>query len=70
MLTIHPQYIKDSNGNNSLVVIPAAEFDLLMEELDEIQDIKLYDEVKRHDSGERVSIDDAFKTIEASRKYK
>ncbi len=70
MLTIHPQYIKDINGNNSFVVIPAAEFDLLMEELDDIHDIKLYDEVKRHDSGERIAIDDAFKMIEAARKSK
>ena len=70
MLTIHPQYIKDSNGNNSLVVIPAEEFDLLMEELDDIQDIKLYDEVKSHDTGERIAIDDAFKMIEAARKSK
>ncbi|NIJ54384.1 hypothetical protein [Dyadobacter arcticus] len=51
MLTVHPQYIKDSNGNKSMVVIPAAEFDSLMEEL---EDIRLYNEAKKEDKGERI----------------
>jgi PHD/YefM family antitoxin component YafN of YafNO toxin-antitoxin module len=35
MLTVHPQYIKDAKGNKSLVILPAKEFDTLMEELQE-----------------------------------
>jgi len=30
MLTLHPQYIKDTSGKN-LVVLPQTEFDTLME---------------------------------------
>jgi PHD/YefM family antitoxin component YafN of YafNO toxin-antitoxin module len=33
MFTVHPQYIKDADGNKSLVILPASEFDKLMEEL-------------------------------------
>ena len=58
MLTIHPQYIKDANGEKSLVVLPAKEFDLLMEEL---EDIKLYDEAKKEDKGERMLFSDYLK---------
>ena len=68
MLTIHPQYIKDTNGNKSLVILPAKEFDTLMEELEDLEDIKLYDEAKKNDTGERIPMDEAFKLIEAKRK--
>lgn len=61
MLAIHPQYIKDSNGNRSLVILPVNEFDIIMEELEELQDIKLYDEAKKEDTGERISFSDYLK---------
>lgn len=61
MLTIHPQYIKDTKGNKSLVILPAKEFDTLMEELEDIEDIKLYDEAKKNDTGERILFSDYLK---------
>lgn len=67
MLTIHPQYIKDSAGKN-LVVLPQTEFDNLMEELEELEDVRLYDEAKKNDTGERIPMEEAFKIIEAKRK--
>jgi hypothetical protein len=70
MLTIHPQYIKDTKGKNSLVVLPAKEFDIILEELEEMDDIRLYDEAKKNDTGERIPMEQAFKMIEAKRKQK
>lgn len=70
MLTLHPQFIKDANGKNSLVVLPAKEFDNLMEELEDMEDIRLYDEAKKNDTGERIPMEEAFKKIEAKRKNK
>lgn len=61
MLIIHPQYIKDSNGKKSLVILPAKEFDTIMEELEELEDIKLYDEAKKEDKGERILFSDYLK---------
>lgn len=58
MLNVNPQFIKDSNGNNSMVVLSIKEFDSLMEELEELEDIKLYDQVKLEDKGERILFDD------------
>ncbi len=68
MLTVHPQYTNDIYGNKSLVVLPADEFDLIMDALDESEDIRLYDEVKKNNTGERVATQEAFTMIEANRK--
>lgn len=60
MIAIHPQYIKDTAGKN-LVVLPQNEFDILMEELEELEDIKLFDEAKKEDTGERILLSDYLK---------
>ena len=62
MLTVHPQYIKDADGNKSLVVLTAKEFDTIMEELDDIEDVRLYDEAKKNDTGERILFSDYLKS--------
>jgi PHD/YefM family antitoxin component YafN of YafNO toxin-antitoxin module len=69
MLTVHPQYIKDTAGK-SLVIIPQNEFDSLIEELEDLEDIRIYDEAKKKDTGERIPMEDAFKMIEAKREKK
>jgi PHD/YefM family antitoxin component YafN of YafNO toxin-antitoxin module len=61
MIELHPQYIKDTNGNKSLVILPAKEFEILMEELDDIEDIRLYDEAKKNDTGERILFSEYLK---------
>jgi PHD/YefM family antitoxin component YafN of YafNO toxin-antitoxin module len=61
MLTVHPQYIKDANGEKSLVVLPAQEFDSIMEELEELEDVRLYDEAKKEDNGERMLFSEYLK---------
>ena len=68
MLTVHPQYIKDNDGNKSFVILPAKEFEKLMEELEDMEDVHLYDEAKKNDTGERISMDEAFRMIESKRK--
>jgi len=66
MLTVHPQYITDANGEKSLVILPAKEFDTLMEELEELEDIRLYDEAKKEDTGDRISLSDYVKNRKAN----
>lgn len=67
MLTINPQYIKDTAGKD-FVVLSKQEFDSLIEELEELEDIHLYDKARKNDTGERITMEEAFKTIEAKRK--
>jgi len=69
MLTVHPQYITDDNGKRISVVLPVEDFNALMEELEGLEDIRLYDEAKKSDE-KSIPLDDAFKMIEAKRKAK
>jgi len=69
MVRLHPQYITDSAGEK-LVVLPIGEYNSILDELEETEDVRLYDEAKKNDSGERIPMEDAFKMIEAKRKNK
>ncbi len=60
MLSLHPQFIKDSAGKN-LVVLSQKEYTKLLEELDDLEDVKLYDEAMKNDTGERVLFSDYLK---------
>jgi PHD/YefM family antitoxin component YafN of YafNO toxin-antitoxin module len=69
MLTLQPQYITDNTGKKISVVLPMEDFKAIMEELETLEDIKLYDEAKKSNEPS-IPIDDAFKMIEAKRKVK
>ncbi len=69
MLNLHPQYITDQSGEKISVVIPIQEFNNLLEELEDLEDVRLYDEAKA-DNETSVPIDEAFKIIEAERSMK
>ena len=69
MITMHPQFITDSNGNKISVILPVKEFDALLAELEEMEDVRLYDEAKASDESS-IPIDEAFKMIEEERKIK
>lgn len=64
MLIVHPQYIIDTAGKK-LVVLPLNEFDTIMEELEELEDIRLYDEAKKEDDGKRILFSDYIKNRKA-----
>ena len=59
-MTLHPQYITDTAGKK-MVVLSAKEFDSLIEELEDIEDVRLYDQAKKSDTGERISFSDYLK---------
>jgi hypothetical protein len=61
MLTLHPQFIKDTAGNNTLVVLPVKEFNTIIEDLEDLEDILLYDDAKKNDTGERICFEDYLK---------
>jgi hypothetical protein len=45
-MTLHPQYITNSSGQKHAVVLPIKEYNLLLNKLEELEDIHLYDVVK------------------------
>jgi len=60
MISVHPQYITDPDGKN-LVVIPRHEFDTIMEALEDLDDVRLYDEAKKEDDNTRILFSDYLK---------
>ena len=67
MITVHPQYITDKEGNKISVVLPIREFELILEELEDIEDVQLYDSAQASNE-ESILLDEAFKLIEAERR--
>ena len=61
------QFITDDNGKKLAVILPIKDYEKILEELEELEDIKLYDEAKNKND-ESLPIDDAFKLIEQERK--
>jgi len=64
-----PQYITDNKGKKLSVVLSIKEYQKIMEELEELEDIRLYDQAKASKEAS-MPIDKAFKLIEAKRKKK
>ena len=64
MTVLHPQFITDTAGKK-LVVLPLIEYDSMIEELEELEDIRLYDKAKKEDTGERISFSDYLKNRKA-----
>ncbi|MBI5324417.1 MAG: hypothetical protein HZB41_03930 [Ignavibacteriae bacterium] len=46
MMIMNIQYITDDNGEKTSVILPIEYYTQLLEELEDQQDVKLYDEVK------------------------
>lgn len=43
MVKIHPEYILDENQERKAVVLPISEWEPIIEELGELEDIRAYD---------------------------
>jgi hypothetical protein len=63
MFNINPQYITDSSGKKVSVILPIKEFQSLIEDLEELEDIRLYDKAKKNKT-EFTDAEQAFKKIE------
>ena len=67
MLSLHPQYITDNTGKKISAVLPIKEFKTLLDELEDLEDIRLYDESK-NDSSPAIIRSKAMTIIEVERK--
>ena len=47
MVTVHPQYVVDEKQNRKAVLISLAEWERVLDELEELDDIRSYDAAKR-----------------------
>jgi len=46
MIALHPQFVIDEHGARLAVVLPASEYEQLLEELEMAEDIAAYDRAK------------------------
>ncbi len=52
------EYIIDAQGNKKYVLLPVEEYEASLEKLDDLEDVRLYDEAKANDDGTRISLED------------
>ena len=55
------QFITDNSGKKLAVVLPIKDYNKLIEELEDLEDVKAFDEAKKEDDGTRISLDDYVK---------
>ena len=46
MVTVHPEYVLDDKQNRKSVILPFAEWKRVVEDLEELDDIRAYDKAK------------------------
>lgn len=56
------QFLTDTKGKKTAVVLPIKKYEKLLEQLEDLHDIKLYDEAKKDDDGFRISFKDYIKS--------
>jgi len=60
------QYILDTNGRKISVILPIREYENMMKQLEELEDIKAFDEAMKNEA-EEISIHETFREIESIR---
>jgi len=56
------QYITDLNGEKVSIILPIKTYERIVEDLEELDDIRLYDESKKEDRGEYILFSDYLKS--------
>ena len=64
MLTVHQEYLVDEQGSRRAVVVPVAEWERILEALEELEDIRAYDDAKSR-SSDPVPFEEAMAEIRA-----
>jgi len=68
-MLVHPKYITDTKGNKISVILSVKEFENMIEKLEDLEDIRLYDDSKKKNEPS-IPFDEAFLKIEAKRNKK
>jgi hypothetical protein len=63
MNALHPQFVIDENRTAQAVLLPVEEWDRIVEELEELEDIRAYDQAKAG-SQETISLESAVSDID------
>ena len=61
------QFLTDEKGNRTAVVLPIKKYNKLLEKLEDLEDVKLFDEAKKEDDGFRISLEEYKKSKESDK---
>ncbi|MCI5132921.1 MAG: hypothetical protein D3904_15755 [Candidatus Electrothrix sp. EH2] len=64
MLTIHPKYVVDSKKQPTAVLIPFSDWEKVLADLEELDDIRAYDQAK-NTSQKSIPFEQAVREIQA-----
>jgi activator of HSP90 ATPase len=64
-LTMKTQFVTDDHGKKVAVILPIKEYQKMVEDMEELEDIRLYDEAKQEDDGKRILLSDYLKNRKA-----
>ena len=64
------QFVTDNHGKKLAVILPMKDYLKIVDDLEDLDDVRIYDEAKKNDTGERIPMEEAFGTIETKRKRK
>jgi hypothetical protein len=67
MGALRQQFIEDNQGHRIAVLLPIDDYNNMLEQLEEMDDIKAYDAAKADNDDETIPFDQAIKEIEAKR---
>ncbi len=62
MINLHPEYVLDEKGRKKAILLPYEQWEQIIDALEELEDIRLYDEAKSVES-EPIQFDEALKEI-------
>ncbi len=62
MVALHPEYVVDDKQHRKAVLLPVAEWEQIVNELDELDDIRAYDAAKEQYS-QRLPFEQAVREI-------
>ena len=65
MIALHPEYIVDTEKHTKAVVIPVKEWELILGEMEELNDIRAYDAAKADKKDEVIPFSQAVNEIKA-----
>ena len=68
-MTLNESFVVDAKGKKVSVLLPIKDYQKLLEELEEFEDIKAYDNATKRKQ-EFIPLDKALKEIETARKKK
>ena len=63
MVVLHPEFVVDGRDNRKAVLLSIEEWEKVVDELEELEDMRLYDAVKKQ-AGEAIPFEQAVKEID------